>query len=375
MLFKDLLEDDYIGMTDILDSLCVKGPVSNNLKDNLMQYTKDRLIGMSEYNEMAIKKSLNKKAFVEEMAKHYKRQDLLSIVYSNLTDQELFLVEELIKSDQAIHGHFKYRIISYLASYGFIQMSKAQGTYAVIMSDDVKTMFQAVQSEALESLRKLQQEITTYTKAAINFYGCIHKEQLMAIYVKHMEEIDSFIVNEEHLEILFENQMMKFQSFYYDGEHFMSDFFDGHEDAAYDILLNGKPYYVPEYKEFIKYSDESYIEKNAMYLDLEKFVYEKFTRDEDKAEDFLFDVVYEAEYGRIQDVFNLIEEYGFILTSEKDLDTFMKAYMNYSNNKRIWVNHGYTPNELFNLERKVKVGRNEPCPCGSGKKYKKCCGN
>ncbi len=22
----------------------------------------------------------------------------------------------------------------------------------------------------------------------------------------------------------------------------------------------------------------------------------------------------------------------------------------------------------------TKVGRNEPCPCGSGKKYKKCCG-
>jgi Protein of unknown function (DUF1186)/SEC-C motif len=24
---------------------------------------------------------------------------------------------------------------------------------------------------------------------------------------------------------------------------------------------------------------------------------------------------------------------------------------------------------------RVKIGRNEPCPCGSGKKYKKCCGN
>lgn len=22
----------------------------------------------------------------------------------------------------------------------------------------------------------------------------------------------------------------------------------------------------------------------------------------------------------------------------------------------------------------IKVGRNDPCPCGSGKKYKKCCG-
>jgi hypothetical protein len=23
---------------------------------------------------------------------------------------------------------------------------------------------------------------------------------------------------------------------------------------------------------------------------------------------------------------------------------------------------------------RVKAGRNDPCPCGSGKKYKKCCG-
>ncbi len=33
--------------------------------------------------------------------------------------------------------------------------------------------------------------------------------------------------------------------------------------------------------------------------------------------------------------------------------------------------------ERFELEQKMeskKVGRNEPCPCGSGKKYKKCCG-
>jgi uncharacterized protein YecA (UPF0149 family) len=26
------------------------------------------------------------------------------------------------------------------------------------------------------------------------------------------------------------------------------------------------------------------------------------------------------------------------------------------------------------VRRPPKVGRNEPCPCGSGRKYKKCCG-
>ena len=30
------------------------------------------------------------------------------------------------------------------------------------------------------------------------------------------------------------------------------------------------------------------------------------------------------------------------------------------------------PPKTQKVER--KVGRNEPCPCGSGKKYKKCCG-
>ena len=25
-------------------------------------------------------------------------------------------------------------------------------------------------------------------------------------------------------------------------------------------------------------------------------------------------------------------------------------------------------------KKKRKIGRNQPCPCGSGKKYKKCCG-
>ena len=48
---------------------------------------------------------------------------------------------------------------------------------------------------------------------------------------------------------------------------------------------------------------------------------------------------------------------------------------------------GYTPSELLQEEnsntskakiikmtKSNKIGRNEPCPCGSGKKYKKCCG-
>ncbi len=30
--------------------------------------------------------------------------------------------------------------------------------------------------------------------------------------------------------------------------------------------------------------------------------------------------------------------------------------------------------EKYRLKGDQAVGRNDPCPCGSGKKYKKCCG-
>lgn len=49
----------------------------------------------------------------------------------------------------------------------------------------------------------------------------------------------------------------------------------------------------------------------------------------------------------------------------------------------VWIYRFWQPYRLAMLERTVaknarrdgvKVGRNDPCPCGSGKKFKKCCG-
>jgi preprotein translocase subunit SecA len=42
------------------------------------------------------------------------------------------------------------------------------------------------------------------------------------------------------------------------------------------------------------------------------------------------------------------------------------------------INPNFGGGEKENKKVKVsdisKIGRNDPCPCGSGKKYKKCCG-
>lgn len=38
-----------------------------------------------------------------------------------------------------------------------------------------------------------------------------------------------------------------------------------------------------------------------------------------------------------------------------------------------WCDHDHHHAEPY-VRAMPKVGRNDPCPCGSGKKFKKCCG-
>ena len=42
--------------------------------------------------------------------------------------------------------------------------------------------------------------------------------------------------------------------------------------------------------------------------------------------------------------------------------------------KNIRTNDGKEAVKSTPKKAQAKIGRNDPCPCGSGKKYKQCCG-
>jgi hypothetical protein len=59
----------------------------------------------------------------------------------------------------------------------------------------------------------------------------------------------------------------------------------------------------------------------------------------------------------------------------------LRRYM-YEEAQRTLEEHTYSPSDetpitppIPIVEHSPRIGRNDPCPCGSGKKYKKCCGN
>ena len=69
-----------------------------------------------------------------------------------------------------------------------------------------------------------------------------------------------------------------------------------------------------------------------------------------------------------KEAFNLFE--GLLEKIKSDIIKFLL-------NLNIVISNEETKNNETSLkgEEKIKVGRNEKCPCGSGKKYKHCCGS
>ena len=138
------------------------------------------------------------------------------------------------------------------------------------------------------------------------------------------------------------------------------------------------------------------------YFQVEKGVYEKLLSDPDTevkgtvrelAEKYNMDVM--TMVGFLDGINDSLKEANPIETMEEDTEVSLafdkeKLYKNMVDARADWLyelpqwNDIYdeeTRKRLFLEQRKSgtirkekKIGRNDPCPCGSGKKYKQCCG-
>ena len=66
-----------------------------------------------------------------------------------------------------------------------------------------------------------------------------------------------------------------------------------------------------------------------------------------------------------------LDEFKKLLATDKDIITKLKnAYSRTREENKGSYNKNQQVDSIKNM---TKVGRNEPCPCGSGKKFKRCC--
>ena len=166
-----------------------------------------------------------------------------------------------------------------------------------------------------------------------------------------------------------------------------NDAFEANDYQDVPDLLNrigDKLRYVPEKADFLKYADPDYFDLTPETALMRNYLLQNAELEPGLADEVLselhFAIVLEA---KPQQLLDILQDYEASL-SGGHMQIVLDILSGMANSTRLWSNNGYTPDELFDrYERKrlkrlpaktVKIGRNDPCPCGSGKKYKKCCG-
>ena len=130
----------------------------------------------------------------------------------------------------------------------------------------------------------------------------------------------------------------------------------------------------------LKYSDDNFIEMTAGYRSLLEALKGIVKAGENVNEVLLaLNSFFRTNNFDVESILNILSVYVNIDTIKnvKDVESIVKNSVAAYCETRRWDAKGFTKNELsgdvVQKPLEVKVKRNDPCPCGSGKKYKKCC--
>ena len=161
-------------------------------------------------------------------------------------------------------------------------------------------------------------------------------------------------------------------------------------------VQKGVPYYIPTKDEVEELYDQGCLISREAHAKLQDFITDTFGCGRDIAALRIHEL-YESVNRRVRvndavDEFASGEAYGtdFSFPSDEIQFRFVELFIEMSRECRIRDNRGHDYYEMVGIMasrnaesrsgedpapvKRVKIGRNDPCPCGSGKKYKNCCG-
>ena len=194
-------------------------------------------------------------------------------------------------------------------------------------------------------------------------------------------------------------------------------------------------YYIPEQEEILDYTGHGYPSRDTCCRKVKEFLIKRMKIEEEQTENLMQGIYSRISLGGgPSDVTEIFEEEGIIFPNETTVRDFIALLIELNNSTRMIQNRGWTPSEMtkkrpvlpegqkptivpmsslaaeqlkqasnelqqmgftvdldsgadevetvfmpdgiagHTVKGTKKIYPNDPCPCGSGKKYKKCCG-
>lgn len=375
--FADKYFSDLLQWTKRKENLAwkeLKPPFT--LRSCLASMTKEELVNLRKFYGFTGISNLLKDELIEKLT------ELVPKNFSSMlrhAGQLPYISTNLISLSNGIFegSLFHFRILINLRRYCFVFFGIHEGQKVLLLPDELLQIFRSEAAKDLKEQMLINEKILAISGGMIHYYGLIPEKILYDRVIK----LTGFKTTlEEFMKIM--EIGSDFNGAFYISEYGFTNLHVHDVNRLYDsIRANpGIKYFdfAPDHliNKSILLNNNEYVPESEKVIDLLKSNYEY---EENEAEDLVSDKIRELMMG--EDIDNIEKD---ILYDLKDPSGIFKsklksALKDMSDNTRRWSLKGHTPNELKpeneQPEREFKiVGRNSPCPCGSGKKYKKCCG-
>ncbi|RAK12533.1 SEC-C motif-containing protein [Halanaerobium saccharolyticum] len=374
--------------------------LQQNLGDYLSTLPKKELTEIRQYWQFGGISQLNKSELIEALVERIKAQlkDWLKYQLPRNIDFLARVIEKQ-KQKKRVKVTFKEVLPQALNNFyyrGILDLIDDEEETTVRIPVDLAAQIEEITNDS-EFKKRLQKnkEIMTFVSGLLVYYGALSASEIYDFYEKYYDnsgkDVNYLYLRKLVDEIYLSTDRIERYGYYYLDPGVISP-----EEIIDEIeMRQNVDYYLPRKKDILYAGSNEEEKLNFVQRKFKKMLIKDFSIPEVEAEDMLWTMKLDIknDFSTMSMLQDFAIDYEF--ENEKQTQKFVKQLNELHNNTRMWILKGHTPEELFEEERKhlqplpknerdgsvgeqtvvkgEKVGRNDPCPCGSGKKYKKCC--
>ena len=350
----------------------------------MINATKNKIIKALNILGKYQKSSLKKIELIKILEELYNEENIVHLTY--IINYNMYnLLKELVNANDGIYVDIEkedevnllYNILIIL------EPVKIETKFYIRFEDGMKEKIKKIINEENEKIIKEHQKIANLVINIVETYGIIQVDYELVNMLNNLlnEEIDV----EELIELLFYHLDLRRKTFIPESSEDLfltsNEIFDPQAiiDERRKRNLDYKEYTIDELK---CKNREALINCDEAKKILSFLKKKKFENPEGLVMAYIHDIMISPEIN----IQNFMNVEGLNIKDLDEANEYIQLIMNLHNNIPHYALYGYSPNDLMELSRKEwerekegikknKIGRNDLCPCGSGKKYKNCCLN
>lgn len=392
--FKEMgLEEEIKKIGDLFtDNFMIKGEETEDLKEALHR-APDSLLDM-------IWESINGEAPGEEISRQQKEESLYGDIPGCFESRFELLDITKINRLMQIMNYYPLDVVeaasamSEFVPYGWVFSFVKDGSSSLVIMKEIQDIIRTLEKPEVKQRISVMNGIRFVVKTCLSLYGVCTLEQISNIFMNEVEsEYEEEAIKgaeeivQEYLPYLEEQGEL-----WLDGKYIISPYLKTKKDYKKLLLRQNQDYYVPDIQMIESYGSGKMLVKNEEYKAVFRLL-NKEIKDQEETEGMLEELsgYIIREDWEIPEIMNCIYDWNVVFSNGRMMERLVEALGRWLYSIRRWSEGGHSRQELHKentdlqyitytgrsqevKEIEKKVYPNDSCPCGSGKKYKKCCG-